>query len=172
MDSKYWIKLQHSLLDDPRVGWLSDTNWRHYIELLLFAGIENKDGRLPAVFDMAWRLRVDSIEFTECVTQLETVGLLERNDDDEWQVIGFERTQAPSEYTLRKQSAYQMYLQSEHWKAIRNMALDRASYKCQKCGNQSDLQVHHLSYDNLGHETYDDVMVLCRDCHQEEHGYD
>jgi len=31
------------------------------------------------------------------------------------------------------------------------------------------LHVHHLTYDNLGRELDDDLIVLCNDCHKQVH---
>jgi hypothetical protein len=40
---------------------------------------------------------------------------------------------------------------------------------CQRCGRAADLNVHHVSYENLGHETDADVVVLCSVCHRLHH---
>ncbi len=62
---------------------------------------------------------------------------------------------------------YNQYLNSDLWKAIRSEALENADYTCQCCGSVSDLQVHHLTYENCpGMEKQSDLIVLCRDCHE------
>lgn len=61
------------------------------------------------------------------------------------------------------------YLSSEHWKRFRAKALAHAGYRCRKCPATTTLQVHHLTYDRLGHELLEDVVVLCNSCHIEEH---
>ena len=30
--------------------------------------------------------------------------------------------------------------------------------------------MHHLNYDNVGHETADDLICVCARCHMELHG--
>jgi DnaD/phage-associated family protein len=57
MASKYWIKLYHEILDDPKMGKLSDRLFRRTIELFLMAGEWDELGDLPSLDDMAWRLR-------------------------------------------------------------------------------------------------------------------
>src|SRR5262249_45238559 len=37
-----------------------------------------------------------------------------------------------------------------------------------RCNREGDLQLHHLHYDTLGHETLDDVQLLCDRCHRIE----
>jgi hypothetical protein len=66
---------------------------------------------------------------------------------------------------------YKLYLQTEHWQHIRQEALKAAQYKCQLC-NEKDkiLDVHHRDYKNLGCETFNDVIVLCDQCHKKFHG--
>ena len=71
-------------------------------------------------------------------------------------------------------SAYYEYLNSDEWKEKRLEFLEDADYVCEECGGKAN-QVHHLSYDNFGDETDDDVEVLCYGCHkdkEEEKGND
>ena len=57
MGSKYWIKLYHEVLDDPKMGRLPDRLWRRTVELFLMAGDNDEGGYLPDTEDIAWRLR-------------------------------------------------------------------------------------------------------------------
>lgn len=65
-------------------------------------------------------------------------------------------------------SIYNVYLQSEHWKNFRNETLKKRN-KCEKCNSKENLCLHHLTYERLGHETQEDIMVLCNDCHKKIH---
>ena len=62
---------------------------------------------------------------------------------------------------------YQEYLLSDLWRAARMNAIRKAFYRCEKCGSPIRLEVHHLSYDNLGNERKEDLRVLCEKCHKE-----
>ena len=67
---------------------------------------------------------------------------------------------------------YEDYLNSDHWQSLRSQVLDRDGYHCTRCENtniNSVLHVHHKSYDRLGHESLDDLIVLCETCHKQEH---
>jgi len=64
---------------------------------------------------------------------------------------------------------YGEYLQSDHWSNVRQRALQRAEYACQLCKSVDRLQVHHNTYDRLGCEADNDVVVLCRACHEAFH---
>jgi 5-methylcytosine-specific restriction endonuclease McrA len=68
--------------------------------------------------------------------------------------------------------SYAEYLQSPWWKLVRRFALQRARHRCQHpgCYATTHLEVHHLSYANLGNERTCDVRVLCASCHQRAHG--
>lgn len=72
---------------------------------------------------------------------------------------------------------YQKYLQSAYWQQRRQIAIKNAGDTCEKCdiprwlsqiAYQQDLNVHHLNYQNLGHEEDVDLEVLCRRCHDIE----
>lgn len=61
---------------------------------------------------------------------------------------------------------YTEYLQSPEWRQRRVFMLDRFNHRCQVCNANSILQVHHRTYERLGHERIEDLTVLCRECHR------
>jgi HNH endonuclease len=71
----------------------------------------------------------------------------------------------------RYQGTYEEYLWSPWWRLhVRRQALDRADSRCEQCASPRELEVHHRTYERLGHEDPDDVMVLCGRCHAGTHG--
>lgn len=66
----------------------------------------------------------------------------------------------------RPRPAYSEYLKSAGWQTRRAAALKRAGHRCQVCNGDKRLEVHHRTYERLGHERAADLVVLCRDCHQ------
>ena len=64
---------------------------------------------------------------------------------------------------------YSKYLASERWKELRDAKLCEVGDKCQRCKRRSNLQVHHLTYERLGHERLTDLQVLCESCHEKAH---
>lgn len=68
---------------------------------------------------------------------------------------------------------YDAYLRSPEWKEKRADALARALRRCQLCNAKAKkgapLDVHHRTYERLGHEEPADLIVLCRDCHGRFH---
>lgn len=68
-----------------------------------------------------------------------------------------------------KSMPYKEYLKTDHWKGTRKWALKRAGYKCALCDSSKNLNVHHRTYDNRGHELANDVIVLCQCCHAKFH---
>lgn len=61
---------------------------------------------------------------------------------------------------------YKAYLQSDHWKKTRVIALERANHHCQVCNSTDRLNVHHRTYERLGSEDPEDLTVLCESCHK------
>ena len=66
--------------------------------------------------------------------------------------------------------AYRKLLSRPEWKAKRIECLDNAGHRCERCGNDRNLQVHHPHYEkNRMPWEYDNLVVLCASCHQAEH---
>jgi len=64
---------------------------------------------------------------------------------------------------------YLEYIQSPKWKKKRLMALIHYGEKCDKCGANKRLDVHHLTYERFGKELLADLQILCRKCHDAVH---
>jgi hypothetical protein len=64
---------------------------------------------------------------------------------------------------------YLAYLKSPQWRALREQVLARDKYQCFECGARGRLEVHHTTYARIFKEDIDDLITLCRACHEEEH---
>lgn len=67
---------------------------------------------------------------------------------------------------------YKEYIKSEEWKIKRKEVLKRDKFKCRLCsakGTEYNLHVHHNSYKNLGNEPLEDLITLCKECHERHH---
>lgn len=70
---------------------------------------------------------------------------------------------------VTNKAEYQAYLNSPKWQATRKRLYKLYDYKCDKCGSPKNLCVHHITYENLGEEKDDDLVVLCQRCHRQLH---
>jgi hypothetical protein len=62
---------------------------------------------------------------------------------------------------------YYDYIASRSWRqnSARLAELEAAGFRCRVCnddGSLSAIEVHHRTYDNLGHEQPSDLTALCR----------
>jgi len=67
---------------------------------------------------------------------------------------------------------YKVYIKSGQWKAFRRFIIQKDNNTCQHCFRKfasGFLHVHHIHYRSLGKEKPEDVLLLCQDCHHEEH---
>lgn len=92
MPSPYWMKLYFEILDDPKMGMMPDWLWRHTIEIFLLAGENMKDGLLPPVTVMAWRLHLTEVKLSETLRALAEVGVVHETSDG-WIVTNFVKRQ-------------------------------------------------------------------------------
>jgi hypothetical protein len=60
---------------------------------------------------------------------------------------------------------------NQYWQNLRYRRMYLCGRKCEAPGCSSpSLDCHHLHYDTLGFEEIDDVRMLCRECHDAQHG--
>lgn len=64
---------------------------------------------------------------------------------------------------------YSEYLKSPHWKNLkRRYARSKLPKFCLAC-KKPEYILHHITYENLGAETFADFVTLCHDCHNVYH---
>ena len=61
-----------------------------------------------------------------------------------------------------------VYLFSDEWKHKRDLIMELYNYKCQECGAEAT-DVHHLTYERIFQEDINDLIPLCRKCHENKH---
>jgi 5-methylcytosine-specific restriction endonuclease McrA len=67
---------------------------------------------------------------------------------------------------------YKSYISSTNWSAnpARLAELKAAGFRCRTCNDgrdQAQLEVHHRTYERLGHEHVGDLTTLCSECHRD-----
>lgn len=65
---------------------------------------------------------------------------------------------------------YVRYLRSCAWQHIRQQVMQRANYRCERCGCMTAyFEIHHMTYERLGRERLTDLLALCKECHKQIH---
>jgi 5-methylcytosine-specific restriction endonuclease McrA len=70
--------------------------------------------------------------------------------------------------THGKRLNYYEYIKSARWKRKADKRRRRDKFICQHCGARG-WQVHHKTYERLGHERMSDLETLCDKCHRRIH---
>ena len=66
-------------------------------------------------------------------------------------------------------ATYEHYVKTDCW-SLRRKAYLKIHNWCEVCSRFGELQIHHLSYERLGHEHDDDLLAVCDSCHRTFHG--
>lgn len=69
---------------------------------------------------------------------------------------------------MSKKKDYAEYLKSDKWIQRRDLIREQRKF-CEICRSDKDLHVHHITYENLGKEKDDDLVLVCKDCHYAIH---
>jgi hypothetical protein len=92
MASNYWIKLYHEILDDPKMGRLTDRQYRRVIELFLLAGDYEQDGLLPPLEDIEFRLRFPE-GIQDDLDVIEKSGIISKNEEGIYYITQWQKRQ-------------------------------------------------------------------------------
>lgn len=150
MASNYWIKLYHEILDDDKIGMLRTTlKWR-FVECLLVAGERDKEGRLPELAKMAWRLRCDAEKLETDLNELGDAGLLDLVDGC-WNVT-------------RCNQEVRRALSQTAKRAI----LERDKWTCVYCGENAAEVDHVVPIVQGGTNDPRNLAAACRRCNREK----
>jgi len=83
-----------------------------------------------------------------------------------------------NDFAALRSCPYPDYLKTSHWRRVRAAMLLIEHARCAACiigdsfygGDwETEIQVHHLHYQNRGHERYEDLRLLCKEHHDEAH---
>lgn len=90
---KTWIKLYIEILSDPKMGRMSDKQFRRTIELFLIAGKEDNNGILPSLDDIAWMLHASKKEVQTLLRDLKAVGIVSEIGSEKYEITNFSERQ-------------------------------------------------------------------------------
>src|SRR3990167_5257140 len=93
MAKAYWSKLLYEVLDDPKMGRLSDHLWRRFFEFIMVAGECDNGGYLPSVKDLAWRMRADENDILLSLQELATAKFITQTQDGDWLITNYAKRQ-------------------------------------------------------------------------------
>jgi hypothetical protein len=155
---RYWIKLYTEILSDPKMGRLSDRQFRTCINLFALAGEIDKDGELPSVSDMAWHLRRSEDDLTADLEALVKVGIVDR-DGDTWLVRKWQERQAKAPSAAREKVLERVHDYRERKRneqgATRNESVTTLQHDVKRGvtppeKNREDIDKEKINDDNAG----------------------
>ena len=63
-----------------------------------------------------------------------------------------------------------LQLDLNSFRLMRHSILKRDGWRCQSCGSRAGLEVHHITpRSKLGHDTEENLITLCWECHRQMH---
>ena len=68
-------------------------------------------------------------------------------------------------------SKYRSYIHSKRWARKRRFYFSAFPKLCASCSSKDDLQLHHITYQRLGCERPEDLIMLCKECHEDFHEF-
>lgn len=80
------------------------------------------------------------------------------------------KTTTPRKKKKNTRVVYKQYIKSRKWAKKRDKIFAMYNYTCYDCVIEKAEHVHHLTYRHLGKERDDELIPLCKRCHEIRHG--
>lgn len=64
---------------------------------------------------------------------------------------------------------YEDYLKTNHWHKKKAAYKQEHVYQCNMCDETGCLDLHHMTYERIGNEPFEDLLYLCKSCHRTIH---
>jgi len=64
---------------------------------------------------------------------------------------------------------YEEYMKSDEWAERKNLYFSTHIRICAACGSDKYIDLHHTTYSSKGFEKDDDLVALCKTCHDQYH---
>lgn len=77
-------------------------------------------------------------------------------DDGTWRTVA----------NISERERYQRYLASREWAVLKRLVHARSEGLCERCKANIADQVHHMTYIRKYREQLDDLLHVCRKCHE------
>lgn len=65
----------------------------------------------------------------------------------------------------------QLYYETPHWRLLSSQRREFDGHRCCQCSAFRELNVHHWQYKLFAEDMRQDLMTLCRSCHEAVHGF-
>lgn len=123
MASNFFAKVFIEILDDWKMGSMSDRLWRRTIEMILLAKEVNEEGQLPDIRNMAYRLHTDTELLEAELNDLAKVGIVQLLPEG-WHVVNFIKWQGPMSDAERQSRRRERLKKEEYYEKITLMSQD------------------------------------------------
>ena len=128
--AKYWVKMYTEILHDRKIRKLTDKSKLIYLQLILLAGQEDKDGMLPSVDDISVELDTTVNKVVKSLDELMSAGLIISDSEGNLFVHKFEQRQKENGKKSREEINHDYYVRSKE-KKLQNSS-ENSTEICEK----------------------------------------
>ncbi len=156
-----YLALYFFIIVDTLIGWVGGKEWRERRE-------QRRNQRLEQKTEERRQREEEWRQGRECYQEVVQRQRFERSRAVRSRK--YERSRPAQGQRSERGVEYDRYMKSEAWREKAEEAKQRAGHRCQLCNKANTvLHVHHRTYERLGKELPDDLIVLCAGCHSKFH---
>lgn len=180
---KGFLKFQRTWIDDPRRGSLTLAQAEVFTRLMCAARVIGPTtgfimGPLwtrPTIRDLSRDTNTSRSTLHTTITLLIQLGLIEERELCGRVYLCIPELVPVSQRTLtgkrlsllqKRGITYADYLGTPEWKEKSTRLKKAAGGRCQVCNGMGVLNTHHRTYERVGEERDEDLIVLCQPCHE------
>ncbi|HXG35725.1 MAG TPA: HNH endonuclease [Dehalococcoidia bacterium] len=168
-----WFRLYGDMPDDPKVGTLTDAEFRTWVEMLCLACREDNGGCTSATPDnISWLLRRNVMD---TIPALLARKLIHQDKAGHYVITKWEARQATSDSSRERVARYRDRLKSKgktnDYLKHRSAVYERDHHACVYCASQANLCLDHLvPLIRGGDNEPDNLVTACKQCNSGKAG--
>lgn len=179
MSHKGWLKAligvemskeEYVFLMSLRIRAASEKNVRLFFNSAAFKNLSTGE-IMSNVFSLSNSIRQEYVRLIGLVSESGYVQIDRVKDPSKKHVVKIHSgtIDRPKYNNEIRKDNYALYLKSASWGFFRRHVLNIRGEKCQLCGREDKIEVHHMTYNRIGNEDIRDVLVVCHSCHEYVH---
>jgi 5-methylcytosine-specific restriction endonuclease McrA len=167
-----WFRMYGEMVNDPKIGSLTDSEFRSWVELLCLACLEEKDGLTSVTKEnINWMFRRDALGTIEALSKRDLVTVTENGQILITKWADRQQSISSKERVARYRERLKVLGKTTDYLKHKQEVCNRYGNKCVYCGSDKNICIDHvIPLIRGGDNEPDNLVTACKQCNSGKSG--